>query len=68
MLVALPSWDVSEGQEVGCSAPPIQEHNLGHKMLQSLGWSPGQGLGRNGSGIINPVQATMKRSKSGLGI
>jgi hypothetical protein len=64
---SLPLWEVCEGQEVGCSAPPIQEHNLGHKMLQNLGWVPGQGLGRNENGMVNPVHARMKRSKSGLG-
>lgn len=33
----------------------LKEDNVGFKMLQKLGWSEGQGLGANASGIIEPV-------------
>lgn len=33
----------------------LKEDNIGFKMLQKLGWSEGQGLGSNGSGIVEPV-------------
>ena len=30
--------------------------NIGNKLLQKMGWSAGQGLGRKGQGIVNPIQ------------
>lgn len=33
----------------------LNEGNIGFKMLQKLGWMEGQGLGSNGSGIVEPV-------------
>ena len=47
---------------------PIAESNIGNKMLQSMGWSPGTGLGVDGSGIKTPVMATMRPRRQGLGM
>lgn len=33
----------------------LKEDNIGFKMLQKLGWKEGQGLGSEGSGIVDPV-------------
>lgn len=33
----------------------LTEENKGFQMLQKLGWSQGQGLGADGSGIVDPV-------------
>ncbi|KAL5274251.1 SUGP1 family protein [Megaselia abdita] len=33
----------------------LKEDNIGFKMLQKLGWKEGQGLGSEGSGILDPV-------------
>lgn len=33
----------------------LKEDNIGFKMLQKLGWSEGQGLGSNSTGIVEPV-------------
>lgn len=33
----------------------LKEDNVGFKMLQKLGWSEGQGLGAEGSGIVDPI-------------
>ena len=30
--------------------------NIGNKMLKQMGWSDGQGLGKKGQGIVNPIQ------------
>mmetsp|Transcript_23665 Transcript_23665/g.65633 ORF Transcript_23665/g.65633 Transcript_23665/m.65633 type:complete len:401 (-) Transcript_23665:82-1284(-) len=35
---------------------PIPENNVGYQMLLKLGWSVGKGLGRDGSGRVNPIR------------
>jgi hypothetical protein len=37
--------------------------NIGSKMLQKMGWSSGQGLGRSGQGIINPIEVRKYKYK-----
>ncbi|CAH8837453.1 unnamed protein product [Trichobilharzia szidati] len=37
------------------SAAPLNDTNKGHRMLQRLGWKPGDGLGQNSDGLITPV-------------
>src|SRR5438045_3076995 len=34
----------------------ISFDNKGNKLLQKMGWKEGQGLGRNGTGILDPIQ------------
>ena len=46
---------------------PIPECNMGNKMLQTMGWSPGQGLGKKSNGIVNPVKAVKRPRNLGLG-
>ncbi|KAI4459426.1 arginine/serine rich splicing factor sf4/14 [Holotrichia oblita] len=47
----------------------LKEDNIGFKMLQKLGWSEGQGLGSNGSGIVEPVNKSALRDQNqGLGL
>lgn len=33
----------------------LKEDNIGFQMLQKLGWSEGQGLGSEGTGIVDPI-------------
>ncbi|CAK0780920.1 hypothetical protein CVIRNUC_005222 [Coccomyxa viridis] len=35
----------------------IQADNVGHRMLQAMGWREGQGLGQGGRGIAAPITA-----------
>ena len=44
----------------------IPSSNLGHKLLQMMGWKGG-GLGRGGSGISEPISAEAIFDKRGLG-
>ena len=56
-----------EGTHVGKGAKQISEDNIGHRLLRSMGWLSGQGIGQTG-GRTEPVLATVKMSRSGLGM
>ncbi len=46
---------------------PIEATNKGNKMLQAMGWSQGQGLGRDAKGITAPISSAGKQTTAGLG-
>ena len=46
---------------------PIPDTNIGNRMLQQMGWSPGQGLGADSKGIKTPVMASQRPRRQGLG-
>nr|CAD7203887.1 unnamed protein product [Timema douglasi] len=47
----------------------LKEDNIGFQMLQKLGWTEGQGLGSDGSGIVDPVnKASTRPDNQGLGL
>jgi len=46
---------------------PIADSNVGHKILQKMGWFKGQGLGTNNTGITDPIPLTVHKKRSGLG-
>ncbi|KAK6488913.1 G patch domain-containing protein 2-like isoform X1 [Huso huso] len=52
---------------VGENAQPIPENNIGNRMLQCMGWSPGMGLGPDGTGISEPIRALQRPKGAGLG-
>ncbi|EPS37464.1 hypothetical protein H072_8847 [Dactylellina haptotyla CBS 200.50] len=56
-----------DGMIVGTGAAEIGQGNKGYEMLAKMGWKTGTGLGSNRSGILDPVQAIVKNSRSGLG-
>ena len=58
---------VTPGTIVGAEAAPIEEDNVGNKMLRKLGWSPGQGLGSSKEGRTEPVEAIFRGNRTGLG-
>lgn len=46
----------------------LSHNNLGHKMLQKMGWQEGRGLGRSEDGMLAPIAAKAKVvPKSGIG-
>ncbi|KAK6359572.1 hypothetical protein TWF696_000724 [Orbilia brochopaga] len=56
-----------DGMIVGTGAAEIGQGNKGYEMLARMGWTTGTGLGSNRSGILDPVQAIVKNSRTGLG-
>lgn len=45
----------------------LSENNIGHKILEKLGWVKGEGLGVENNGIKTPIPITIKNNKHGLG-
>ncbi|KAF9158598.1 hypothetical protein BGX21_003353 [Mortierella sp. AD011] len=62
-----PAATITNGAVVGATAAPISTENVGHRLLSKMGWTPGVGLGASGSGITKPIEAVMKRTRSGVG-
>ena len=52
---------------VGGQAAPLDETNVGNRILQGMGWCPGMGLGPNGMGIKDPIMAYVRPRHVGLG-
>uniref|UniRef100_H3DFV4 G patch domain containing 2 n=1 Tax=Tetraodon nigroviridis TaxID=99883 RepID=H3DFV4_TETNG len=64
---AAPLGSTAPSGLVGESAPPIPDTNMGSRMLQSMGWTPGMGLGPEGRGITEPIRAAQRPKGAGLG-
>uniref|UniRef100_A0A1D1YNU4 RNA-binding protein 5 n=1 Tax=Anthurium amnicola TaxID=1678845 RepID=A0A1D1YNU4_9ARAE len=60
-LSSAPSYEVITADRA------IDESNVGNRMLRSMGWQEGSGLGKDGSGITEPVQAQAMDVRAGLG-
>ncbi|PKI42872.1 G patch domain-containing protein 11 [Punica granatum] len=46
---------------------PIPQSNIGFKLLQQMGYTPGSALGKEGSGRAEPVGLEIRRSRAGIG-
>ncbi|RDD36439.1 G patch domain-containing protein 8 [Trichoplax sp. H2] len=46
---------------------PIANSNVGFKLLQKMGWSSGDGLGRNKQGRTDPIPIVIKEDICGIG-
>ncbi|XP_057209079.1 G patch domain-containing protein 2 isoform X4 [Triplophysa rosa] len=64
---AAPVGASSAAGVVGESVPPLPESNVGNRMMQSMGWTPGSGLGPDGRGITEPIRASQRPKGAGLG-
>ncbi|KAJ6648831.1 RNA-binding protein 5 [Pseudolycoriella hygida] len=49
------------------ASQPIGENNVGNRLLQKMGWSEGQGLGRTNQGRTNIIEAESRAPTAGLG-
>ncbi|KAK4479859.1 hypothetical protein RD792_015402 [Penstemon davidsonii] len=57
----------SQSYDVITADKAIDESNVGNRMLRSMGWHEGSGLGKDGSGMVEPVQALAIETRAGLG-
>ncbi|XP_020247500.1 SUPPRESSOR OF ABI3-5 isoform X2 [Asparagus officinalis] len=63
-----PTGDVNaQNFEVITADRAIDESNVGNRMLRNMGWQEGLGLGKDGSGIKEPVLANVADDRAGLG-
>ncbi|KAK7278840.1 hypothetical protein RJT34_23878 [Clitoria ternatea] len=46
---------------------PIPQSNIGFKLLKQMGYTPGSALGKEGSGMAEPVGLEIRRSRAGVG-
>lgn len=46
---------------------PIPQSNIGFKLLKQMGYTPGAALGKEGSGLAEPVGLQIRRSRAGIG-
>ncbi|XP_028051973.1 SUPPRESSOR OF ABI3-5-like [Camellia sinensis] len=56
-----------QSYEVIAADKAIDENNLGNRMLCNMGWQEGWGLGKDESGMVEPVQAQAMEKRAGLG-
>ncbi|XP_066312469.1 SUPPRESSOR OF ABI3-5-like isoform X2 [Miscanthus floridulus] len=57
----------SENYEIITADRAIDESNVGNRILRNMGWQEGLGLGKDGSGIKEPVHAKSVDVRAGLG-
>lgn len=51
---------------VAASAAALNE-GIGGKMLKKMGWKQGEGLGKDATGTINPIEVSRRSERAGLG-
>lgn len=61
------STGLRHGEVVGGGAKEIGRENFGHRLMEKMGWQKGTALGKEGSGLLTPVEQIMRTGRSGLG-
>ena len=49
------------------TSEPISTQNVGFKLMAKMGWQEGTGLGKSQTGIVEPITATVRIDRAGLG-
>jgi hypothetical protein len=55
------------GEVVGAGAAEISQESFGHKLMEKMGWSKGMALGKEGEGMLLPVEQKVRLGTAGLG-
>lgn len=69
----LKDWEAKAGGQQGAGTlgrfenQRLTQQNKGFQMLSKMGWNGSSGLGRGGSGIVNPVSPAVKNNDGGVG-
>ncbi|CAD7086141.1 unnamed protein product [Hermetia illucens] len=58
---------VTSSAQMNAASVPIGENNVGNRLLQKMGWSEGQGLGKSNQGRTKIIEADARSSTAGLG-
>ncbi|KAK4884722.1 hypothetical protein RN001_000993 [Aquatica leii] len=61
------SHNEHEKTQVASVDQSISTENKGFKLLSKMGWSEGQSLGKDGNGLLNPVELSSTVGTTGMG-
>ena len=59
-VAARTAADDDDGGDAPIPGAPLPETSIGHRLLEKMGWKPGEGLGVAGDGNVLPVSETLK--------
>jgi hypothetical protein len=63
-----PTFDTQQVSNTTSSVnKPINQENIGFKLLSKMGWKEGTGMGKTQSGIKEPINTTILKKSVGLG-
>lgn len=51
----------------GDAAPAVNPNSFAARMMAKMGYQPGQGLGKSGEGILNPIEVKLRPQGAGIG-
>lgn len=58
---------VQSYQAQAIASKPIDESNIGNKLLKAMGWKEGSGLGKSLQGRTEIIEAEQRNTTAGLG-
>ncbi|KAJ2917449.1 hypothetical protein MD484_g3017, partial [Candolleomyces efflorescens] len=59
---------VESTEPVSAAPQEISSSNVGHSLLTKMGWQPGETLGQEGEGLLEPIEVKHSANRAGLGV